>query len=68
MMAGEDGRGQGMVPRILISLLAGAACGALLLWWRHFPVEHAFLVALAVGALTYSGIGTAGRLRNLWRR
>lgn len=68
MKARAGGRGAGMIPRILISLLAGAAAGALLLGWRHFPVAHAFLVAVAVAALTYSAIGTAGRLRNLWRR
>lgn len=57
-----------MSGRILVSVLAAAATGALLVLWRGFAPEHALLVAVAVGALVYSAFGTARRLRNLWRR
>jgi hypothetical protein len=54
--------------RVLASIAAAAATLALLVFWRHFFLAHAAIVAFAVGALVYSAIGTAGRLRDRFRK
>lgn len=54
--------------RIVLAAAVALGAGAVLLWWRHFPLGLATVAALAIGVLTYSAVGTAARLRSLWRR
>ena len=54
--------------RLAISALAGAATALVLALGREFFWQHALIVGLAVGALTYSVFRTGDRLRGLRRR
>lgn len=58
--------------RIWIKAVAGTAAGlatfAVLFWGRGFFPGHAALVAIAVGALVYTTLGTSERLRGLYGR
>ncbi|HSL81190.1 MAG TPA: hypothetical protein VLF66_00350 [Thermoanaerobaculia bacterium] len=51
---------------------AGAAAAlatfAVLFWGRSFFAGHAALVAIAVGALVYTTLGTTERLRRMYGR
>lgn len=53
--------------RILVSLLALAATVAATMIWRHFPPSLAILSGVGVGALTFSTLSTAVRLREHFR-
>jgi len=45
------------------SALGGAAVMAVLVLWRGFYWQHAFLVGLAASALVYSTLRTVERMR-----
>jgi len=51
--------------KVLWSALGGIALAVVLVAWRHFPVQHAFLVGLAGGALVYSALRTVENLKRL---
>jgi hypothetical protein len=59
---------RGAVGLRVVLAAAALAAAAVLLWWRHFPPGLATVAALAIGVLTFSTVGTAARLRGLWRR
>lgn|GEM_PF-1957039 len=54
--------------KAVLAVLAAAATFGALVYWRHFFIQHAALVALAVGALVYTTLGTSQRLRRTYRR
>lgn len=58
--------------KLWIKAVAGLASGlltfAVLYWWRHFFPGHAAMVAIAVGGLVYSALGTSERLGRMYRR
>lgn len=54
--------------KAVIALATAGATFALLVAWRGFFVQHAALVALAVGALVYTTLGTSERLGRSYRR
>lgn len=49
-------------------LAAALSAFAVLFVGRHFFIGHAALVAIAAGALVYSGLGTTERLGRMYRR
>lgn len=49
-------------------LLAGLVTFAVLFWGRGFLVGHAALVAIAIGGLVYTALGTSERLNRMYRR
>ena len=51
-----------------LAALAAAATFAGLFFGRHFFVSHAALVAIAVGALVFTTLGTGERLSGIYRR
>lgn len=53
--------------KIAAAAVATAAAFALLFWWRGFFVQHAALVAIAIGALVYTTLGTSQRLGRTYR-
>lgn len=54
--------------KAVAGLVAAVAAFAILFFGRHFFVGHAVLVAIAVGALVYSSLGTSERLRRMYER
>jgi hypothetical protein len=54
--------------KAVLAVVATAATFALLFVWRGFFLQHAALVALAVGALVYTTLGTTERLGRTYRR
>lgn len=54
--------------KAVLAVLAAAATFALLVLWRGFFIQHAALVALAIGALVYTSLGTSQRLGRSYRR
>lgn len=54
--------------KIAAALTAALSTFAILFWARHFFVGHAALVAIAVGGLVYSSLGTSERLGRMYRR
>jgi hypothetical protein len=54
--------------KAILAVIATAATFALLFVWRGFFLQHAALVALAVGALVYTTLGTTERLGRTYRR
>lgn len=51
--------------------LGGAAAAAAFAFFhlsRHWPAGQAALVAIAIGALVYTTLGTSERLRGIYRR
>ena len=57
-----------MKRRVVVSMAAGIAMIALLVFWRGFFIEHAVLTGIAVMALVYSIQRAADRMRDLYRR
>lgn len=55
-----------MTLRISLALAAALLTGLVLVTWRGFPPTLATIAAVAVGALVYATVQTAGRLRTLW--
>ena len=53
--------------KLAAAAVAAAASFALLFWWRGFFVQHAALVAIAIGALVYTTLGTSQRLGRTYR-
>ena len=53
--------------KIAAAAVATAAAFVLLFWWRGFFVQHAALVALAIGGLVYTTLGTTQRLSRTYR-
>jgi uncharacterized integral membrane protein len=55
---------------IKAALGAATALAAFVLFFhgRHWPVGQAALVAIAVGALVFTTLGTSERLRGIYRR
>jgi xanthine/uracil permease len=51
-----------------LAAVAAAATFAGLFFGRHFFVSHAVLVAIAVGALVFTTLGTTERLSGIYRR
>lgn len=51
-----------------LAVLAAGLVLVLLVTWRSFFLQHALLIAIAVGALVYSGLGTTERLKTTWTR
>ncbi len=58
--------------KLWIKAVAGVASALLtflvLFWGRHFFAGHAALVAIAVGGLVYTSLGTSERLGRMYRR
>lgn len=54
--------------KAVLAVVATVLTFALLFVWRGFFVQHAALVALAVGALVYTTLGTTERLGRTYRR
>ncbi len=52
--------------RLFWLLVVGAAVMLVLVSWRGFFWQHAAMIGIAVMALVYSGLGTIGRLRDLY--
>jgi len=46
-------------------MVGGIVLAVVLVAWRHFHWQHAFLVGLAGGALVYSALRTVENLRRL---
>lgn len=54
--------------KALAGASAAVAAFAFLFFGRHFFVGHAALVAIAIGALVYTALGTSERLNRMYRR
>ena len=54
--------------KAVAGLLAGLVTFAVLFWGRHFFVGHAAMVAIAIGGLVYTTLGTSERLNRMYRR
>ena len=54
--------------KAVAGLLAGAVTFAILFWGRNFFVGHAAMVAIAIGGLVYTSLGTSERLNRMYRR
>ncbi|MEM7051383.1 MAG: hypothetical protein AAF604_17065 [Acidobacteriota bacterium] len=57
-----------MVVKVTIAVVVAMAVFSLALFWRGFFYPHAFLVAVACGALAYSTLRAVERLGNLYRK
>jgi sugar phosphate permease len=51
--------------KVLWAMVGGIVLAVVLVAWRHFHWQHAFLVGLAGGALVYSALRTVENLRRL---
>lgn len=54
--------------KAVAGLVSGLVAFAVLYWWRDFFPGHAAMVAIAVGGLVYSALGTSERLGRMYRR
>jgi hypothetical protein len=54
--------------KAVLAAVAAAATFAVLFMGRGFFLQHAAMVALAVGALVYTTLGTTERLGRTYRR
>ena len=54
--------------RLLVAVVAGLLTFLVLVFWRDFLWQLALMVALGVAALTFTALGTAERLKTIYRR